>query len=48
MEAPVQATPSAYTFCPTYGRDIDPYLKLEIDYSGRYMPACIGQVLQTL
>jgi hypothetical protein len=46
-EAPLKAVPTAYTYCPTYGRDLR-YLKMEIDYSGRYMPTIIGPILASL
>ncbi|MBI5960652.1 MAG: hypothetical protein HY866_18075 [Chloroflexi bacterium] len=46
-EAPVQAPPTAYTYCPTYGRDVK-YLKMEVDYSGRYMPTIIGPIIASL
>jgi hypothetical protein len=46
-EAPIRAVPTAYTYCPTYGRDLR-YLKMEVDYSGRYMPTIIGPLLTSL
>ena len=46
-EAPVQADPSVFTYCPTYGPDLN-YLKMEMDYTGRYMPTAIGPLLATL
>ncbi len=46
-EAPVQATSSVFTYCPTYGDDLN-YLKMEVDYSGQYMPRVIGPLLSTL
>lgn len=46
-EAPVNATNNCYTFCPTYGKDIEPYLKLENDYSGREMDIII-RLIETL